>query len=122
MLKKWIIVSTVIFGLLYLLPALNGCDIRFKNLTKKAPKKGDIIVIQVDVDLTHRVCELGPGDTRFKTDGLKIVAATKWKEISPGKSKRKLKLKILKSGKVRLSVHRKCKKEGGKGVLTLNAG
>ena len=64
---------------------------------------------------------LGPKDTRFKTDGIKILAATKWKDIGPGKSSRKLKVKILKSGKVKLIVQRKCNKEGGKGVYEFEA-
>jgi hypothetical protein len=93
------------------------CEIDIKILNDQPVKKGDVIVIQVKVALTHRVCELGPEDTKFKTEGLEIVAATKWKETEPGKIERKLKVKVLKSGEVQLDVIRDCRKEGGRNSL-----
>jgi len=93
--------------------AVYPCDIFFKNLTEGDVTKGDIFILEISVKLTHRVCNLGPEDTKFETEGLKILAATKWKEKGPGKSQRKLKVEATKAGKASLTAIRDCKKDGG---------
>jgi hypothetical protein len=73
------------------------------------------------VNLTHKNCKVSPEETKIEVDGVKILAATKWKETAPGKLDRKLKIEAERTGEVSISASRTCKKEGGKDKLLLTA-
>lgn len=99
-----------------------ACDFEFStDGNKKNCKAGDEFVITVKLTLTHRVCPVAPKDTKFKPDGLKVVGATEWKEVSTGVFTRQVKVQVLesKNKKVTLSATRTCDKEGGFGVFSL---
>ena len=102
-----------------------ACEIDFEILKGKKDKyeAGDIIVLKVIVTLTHRVCPIGLKQTKFKMNGLKVVGATEWKQISAMVYERKLKVKIEsnKDGKLIFNAIRTCDKDGGFGSLQLEA-
>lgn len=100
-----------------------ACDIELAivdNIQSKY-KLGDELVIKVTVHLTHRNCPEGIESTRFTSDGLKILGATKWTEGTTGVFERKLKVRIDESmnGEAVLNVVRKCDKDGGRGSIML---
>jgi hypothetical protein len=100
-----------------------ACDITFNIVEnkKQSYNANDEVVIEVQVKLIHRHCNLSLKDTKFTYEGLKIEGATDWVEAQPGVYTRKVKAKIttdnLKTAK--LIVTRKCDKDGGYGVFTL---
>lgn len=102
-----------------------ACEIEFEILKGKKEKyeAGDIIVLEVTVILTHRVCPIGLKQTKFKMNGLKVIGATGWKQVSAMKHVRKLKVKIVsnKEGKLIFNAIRTCDKDGGFGSLKLEA-
>lgn len=119
-----IIITTFILTFLFS-PMLSACEINFKLMgeEKTIYEVDDEIIVLLEVKLTHRVCPEGIESTDYKTDGVDIVAATKWKETSPNVWKRKLKLKVEgnKKGKLMLSATRTCDKEGGFGSIDFQA-
>ena len=68
---------------------LSACEIEFKTLIedKEIYEIDDEIIVLLIVKFTHRICPEGILNTEYKTDGLKIGAATKWKETLPGVTK-----------------------------------
>ncbi len=102
-----------------------ACEFEFK-VDEKSKKDlyatGDEVVIHVKCTFTHRVCNVAIKDTKFDTEGFKILGATDWKETKPGVWERKMKLKVSepKKGKSTLSATRKCDKEGGFGTISVN--
>jgi len=102
-----------------------ACDIDFEILKGKKDKyeKGDIIIIKVKVKLTHRTCPEAIKKTKFKMNGLKVLGATKWKQLSAMEYERKLKLEVegTKDGKLIFNAVRTCDKDGGFGSLKLEA-
>ena len=102
-----------------------ACEIEFEIVNGKKEKyeAGDIIVVKVIVTLTHRSCPEALKKTKFKMNGLKVVGATDWKEISAMDHERKLKLQVLsnKDGKLIFNAIRTCDKDGGFGSLKLEA-
>ncbi len=102
-----------------------ACEIEFEIVKgkKETYKAGDVIVLKVIVILTHRVCPISIKKTKFKTNGMKVVGATKWKQNSTMEYERKLKVKILSNedGKLIFNVTRTCDKDGGFGSLKLDA-
>ena len=102
-----------------------ACEIEFEIVKGKKDKyeAGDIIVLKVVVTLTHRTCPIGLKKTKFKMNGLKVVGATDWKQISAMVHERKLKVEILsnKDGKLVVNAVRTCDKDGGFGTLKLEA-
>jgi len=100
-----------------------ACDFKFSTEgDKKSCKTGEIFVIDVKLTLTHRTCIVTPEQTKFKPEGIEVVAATKWKETSPGIWTRQIKVKVLdnKLKKISLSATRTCDKEGGYGIYSLD--
>jgi len=83
--------------------------------------EGDVVVLTVNVFLTHRNCPEGIRRTKFEAEGMEIMGATKWRETSPGYFARLIKVKITtaESGEGALHARRTCDKEGGYGVLRL---
>lgn len=102
-----------------------ACEIEFEIVKgeKEKYEAGDIIVVKVVVTLTHRSCPIALKKTKFKMNGLKVVGATDWKEISAMVHERKLKLQVLsnKDGKLIFNAIRTCDKDGGFGSLKLEA-
>ncbi len=104
---------------------VSACEIEVDVVSgqKDVYKEGDIVVLHVKVEFTHRVCPVAIEKTKYDSKGIKIMQGTPWKETSPGIWERKLKVKIekTKNGKLFLSVTRDCEKDGGFGEITLHA-
>ena len=102
-----------------------ACEIEFEIIKgkKETYQKGDILIIKIKVTLTHRACPVALKKTKFKMNGLSVVGATDWKQISAMHYERKLKVKVLsnKDGKVVITAIRTCDKDGGFGSLELLA-
>lgn len=100
-----------------------ACEMKFEvsGTKKELYKTGDEVIIKATVTFSHRVCQTAIQETKFNTDGLKILSATDWKEITPGTWERKLKIKVTgnKTGKLTLEAVRTCNKQGGFGSITL---
>ncbi|MCX7954441.1 MAG: hypothetical protein N3A01_04535 [Bacteroidales bacterium] len=81
---------------------------------KKEYKRGDIVIVKVEIHLTHRNCPYKVEETKFEQQGVEIISATKWKEKKPGCWEKKLKVKITanKDEVARLGVKRICEKGG----------
>ena len=98
---------------------LNACDVIFKVISdeKETYIVGDEIIVLLTVKLTDRDCPVTLEQTEYKADGIKIKAATKWKQTAPDIWKRKLKLEVTDGSKDELSIAavRTCEKEGGYG-------
>lgn len=92
-----------------------ACDIEISvdpASKKKVYHAGDVVVLVVTVEQSHRKCELKISETKFDVSGLQILAATEWKDEN-GTYVRKLKVKVLRldSGKSVLKVSRICSKD-----------
>ena len=100
-----------------------ACEIEFEivNGKKATYETGDIIVVKVLVTLTHRVCPEALEKTKFNMNGMKVVGATGWKQVSAMDYERKLKIEIKsnKDGKLIFNAIRTCDKDGGFGALKL---
>jgi hypothetical protein len=104
----------------------NACEINVGidgAKKKEVYKAGDEIVVLVHVKHVHKVCKLDIESTTYEPSGLKIMAATDWKEVTPGVFERKMKLKVTgtSTGKVGFVVRRKCSKENNTGSIALNS-
>jgi hypothetical protein len=102
--------------------AANACDFTFKvNGNKKDCRPGEVLEVTVELSLTHRVCNVAPSQTKFKIDGFKVIGASEWKQISPTKYVRTIKIEVLNDKKkdIKLMAIRTCSKEGGSGIFTL---
>ncbi len=123
--KTAIIIMLGLFFLSFSTQEAKACEIEFEIVNGKKEKyeAGDIIVVKVIVTLTHRSCPEALKKTKFKMNGLKVVGATDWKEISAMDHERKLKLQVLsnKDGKLIFNAIRTCDKDGGFGSLKLEA-
>ena len=89
---------------------------------KKSCKPGEEFVINVKLTLTHRTCIVAPAQTKFKTEGFDVLAATTWKEATPGVWTRQVKVKVKADAtkKITLTATRTCEKEGGLGTYSLD--
>lgn len=96
-----------------------ACEIYFQvENAKESYEPGDELVVTVTLELTHRNCPVKPEETQFKGEGIEIVGATQWIEISPKHYARKLKIKITgMSSHSKLTALRECEKDGGKGSI-----
>src|SRR5574344_2723122 len=118
MIKKMILMMIFISSAF---AAANACDFDFKvNDNKKSCRPGEVLEVTVELSLTHRVCNVAPSQTKFKIDGFKVVGASEWKQISPTKYVRTIKIEVLNDKKkdIKLMAIRTCSKEGGSGILT----
>ena len=95
--------------------------IKVKGGQKESYQTGDEIVFEVTVFLTHHDCPEGIKATKFNGEGLKLLGATKWKEITTGTYVRLVKAKVTaaEGGVGSLHARRKCDKEGGYGSITI---
>ena len=118
-----IILMLGLFFLSFSIQDAKACEIEFEIVSgKKATyEPGDIIVVKVLVILTHRVCPEALEKTKFKMNGMKVVGATGWKQVSAMDYERKLKIEIQsnKDGKLIFNAIRTCDKDGGFGALKL---
>lgn len=100
-----------------------ACNFEFTTEgNKKTCKPGEEFVVNVKLTLTHRTCVVAPAQTKFKTEGFDVVAATTWKEATPGIWTRQIKIKIKADAKkkITLTATRTCEKEGGLGTYSLD--
>lgn len=114
------IIATFVLLIAFAASAL-ACEITFEILQgeKDSYSAGDVIIVRVKVEFTHRVCPEGIKSTEFKMDGVKVLGAKDWVELSPGSFTRDLKVSITESGKeVSLAGQRTCDKDGGFGKIT----
>lgn len=88
---------------------------------KQAYKVGEEVLINVQVKLIHHNCERAIKDTKFTYEGLKIISATEWKEVSPGTFTRQVKAQIIESSKAeaKLTAQRTCDRDGGRCSVTI---
>lgn len=103
-----------------------ACDITLtlSDASRKASYKvKDEIVVLVTVKHTHRVCKLPIEETTYEPDGVKILAATDWKEVSAGQWTRKIKLEVTgkESRKRSFAVRRKCSRDHHVAVLSFDS-
>lgn len=119
--NRWRILSAIALILAIIgAPVASACTIKINTADDQNIKVGEEFVVVIAVNLTHRNCTIKPEETKIEVDGLKVIAATKWKEVEPGKLERKLKVSAERTGEVSIAASRTCKKEGGKGFLTLD--
>lgn len=116
----------IIIGMAFIIPQkADACEIDFEIIKneKAVYDTSDVLVVAVTVTLTHRVCPISIQKTQFKTVGVKIAGATKWKQHSRMKYTRKLKVKVTgtQDGKLLINGIRTCDREGGSGSLVLKS-
>ncbi len=119
-----LLLLVVIAGMLISFPQqLSACEIEFEILKgeKESYTTGDQFMVLVKVVLTHRACPEALNKTKFKTQGLKVVKSTSWKEITTMEHHRKLIVKVVDDSVENyvLNAIRTCDKDGGFGSLTL---
>lgn len=118
--RKRIAIVLVIFTIVT--AAASACDFKFNvGNNIKSCRSGEVIELTIELSLTHRVCNVAAAQTKFKLDGVKAVGATPWKQLSPTKYVRTVKLQVLQDNKNRISLTatRTCDKEGGIGTFVL---
>jgi len=121
---KWILGLLLTLFFVTMTPQkADACEIEYEILKgkKEVYNVGDTIIIKVKVALTHRSCPIALKDTKFKLNGMKVLQATSWKQLSSMKFERKLKIIITgaKGNKVTINTIRECEKDGGFGSLKL---
>lgn len=102
--------------------SVNACDFSFKVADNKTScKPGNVIEVTVELTLVHRSCVVAPSQTKFKTDGVKVLNASAWKQTGAAKYERTVKMEVLKDdkNKITLMALRSCDKGGGSGTFTL---
>ncbi len=112
-------------GLLLITASSMACEIHMNVAEKNQKEKydiGDELVIEVEIVLEHRNCDVAIEDTKFTSSGCKIMGATPWKQTNPNTYTRKLKVTVTKDIKEDIMVvcKRSCHKDGGLAKLTLN--
>lgn len=122
----WVTIIVLGFFFLQILPKeANACDITFEIIKgeKEAYQVGDTITVLVSVILTHRSCPIAIKKTNFKTNGLKVIKATPWKQLTSMEYERKLLIVIgkPKKGKLMINATRTCDKDGGFGSMKLES-
>lgn len=119
--KTWAL-TVLLWGVLAP-PDATACEIliKIKSGEKPAYQTGDEIVFEVTVYLTHHDCPEGIKATQFSGEGLKLLGATKWKEVALGTYVRLVKTQVTaaRDGAGALHARRKCDKEGGYDVIQL---
>ena len=102
-----------------------ACEINFKVEGQEKAKYniGEVVVLKITVEFTHNACPVALKETKIQANGMEILGATEWKNVSGNIWERKIKVKITsnKEGKAIISAHRSCEKDGGTGTMTLIA-
>lgn len=119
------IILTLMLGLIAIANSVKACEFKFnvEPEEKATYAVGDELVVKVTLVLTHRNCPEGLEATKYDFKGLKVLGATKWKEISEGTYERKFKLQVTDDDKSKhvFSATRTCDKDGGAGSITFTA-
>lgn len=101
--------------------SLTACEIevKVKEEQKSTYAKADILILEITVFLTHRDCPEGINATKYQGEGIELLGAKSWQQISPDKFTRLVKVQITGSnnGEAVLHARRSCDKEGGHGVF-----
>lgn len=102
----------------------DACELKF-NISgekKEVYKVGAEVIVEVEIVYTHRTCEIQLSDTKFTYEGMKILGATAWKEKAPNTFSRQIKLMLLDDSltEAKLSIVRKCSKEGAIGSFKIS--
>jgi len=121
---KWILVLILGVFFLSLKPVeTKACEIEVEIVKgeKEVYNVGDTIIVLVKVSLTHRSCPVAMKKTKFKLNGMKVIKATGWKQLSSMDYERKLKIVVTgaKGGKAAINVVRECEKDGGFGSMKI---
>jgi hypothetical protein len=120
--RMWVLIG-LILGLLASSDA-TACEvfIKIKSGEKPVYQTGDDIIFEVTVFLTHHDCPEGIKATKFSGEGVKLLGATKWKEVAQGTYVRLVKTRVVatKNGAGALHARRKCDEEGGYGVIQIS--
>lgn len=118
------IVRSGLWSVMFLMIAARvaaACEIEVKVVGEQKPvyRIGDIVILEVLVFLTHRDCPKGIKSTEFKGEGIKLLGAKEWKQVTPERFSRILKAEIVSAehGEATLHVRRSCEKEGGHGLV-----
>lgn len=102
---------------------VEACKIEYTIIDKKETlyKVNDELIIEIKIVLTHRVCPVSLKETKFKYQGIEIVGATAWKQISAMEYTRKIKIKIVedKKNRCQITASRTCDHEGGLGTIII---
>jgi len=111
--------------LFFALPVVSAaCDITWtiEGAQKEKYQPGDIVVIKIIVELTHRHCNVDIDETKITVSGLEIKGATKWVNLTGRVWERKMKVAVTSNqqGKAIITAKRTCDKDGGFGTLTLS--
>ena len=103
----------------------NACEIEFEIIKgrKDTYQTGDTLVVKVNVILTHRSCPIAIKKTQFKTNGLKVIKSTSWKQLTSMEYERILLIVVgkPKKGKLMINATRTCDKDGGFGSMKLES-
>jgi NosR/NirI family nitrous oxide reductase transcriptional regulator len=119
MIKRLFVVLTFVMSAFV---TTEACDFNFSVAGNKANcRAGEVVEVKVELVLTHRVCNVAPSQTKFKIDGVKVIAASSWKQTSANRFERTVKMQVLNDGKkkITLMAYRTCDKEGGSGSISL---
>lgn len=114
-----------LFALIFCMTSLSALACHFEFTTegtKKSCKPNEEFILNIKLVLTHRTCAVAPAQTKFKTDGFKVISATTWKEATPGIWTRQVKVKVNPDAKkkITMTATRTCDKEGGLGTYNLD--
>lgn len=121
--QRLVAVLTYIVLLFVAVHVANSCEVEVKVVGEQKPvyKEGEIVILEVTVFLTHHNCPEGIKSTEFKAEGMKLLGAKEWKQLTSERFSRLIKAEIVggKDGEAVVYVRRSCDKEGGYGVLKL---
>lgn len=118
--------ATLAFFALFIGTTL-ACNITFSLLDSKGnvvnPQKvktGDTYTLVMTYKYTHGNCDIALKDTKYKTDGVKVVSATEWRSENNIYT-RKLKIQITENSKeeVFLQAIRTCDRGGANSKFVL---
>lgn len=105
----------------------HACNITFTLLDQKGNtvnpqkvKKGENYTVVVMYKYTHGNCDIVIKDTKFKTDGMKVVSATEWANEN-NTYVRKIKVEITENNKdeVFIQAIRTCDRGGANNKMVL---
>ncbi|MCK5742681.1 MAG: hypothetical protein KAH48_10715 [Chlorobi bacterium] len=123
-LRVFLLIAGLFFALQTYSAEACEIDLEIVKGKKASYEVGDVIIVKVEVFLTHRNCPEPLNATKYNQVGLKILKNTKWKNPSANTYTQKLKIKITEAGtkKISLGAVRTCDKTGGVGNITIQAG
>lgn len=102
-----------------------ACEIDMEVIKNKKDnyKIEDVLIAKATISLTHRNCHNSLQNTEFEVEGLKILGATEWEQLSSRTWERKFKIEVIgdKDGELEFKTIRKCNKGGGNGELNLKS-